>query len=120
VDESAKTAERIRRVLLRRPARGGVDDIMPLDEVEHAYIVAVLHLCRGNQSRTAIRLGIGRSTLLRRIRSLKLRRMLRELEREKVAAAVQKRAAGVSRTRRRSAVRRRRPRVSSRRRGRVS
>lgn len=83
--ESARTAERIRRVLLRRPAREGIDEILPLDEVEHAYIVAALQLCRGNQSLTATRLGIGRSTLLRRIRSLKLRRMLRELDREKAA-----------------------------------
>lgn len=115
VDESTRTAERIRRVLLRRPAREGVDDIMPLDDVEHAYIVAVLHLCRGNQSRTAVRLGIGRSTLLRRIRSLKLRRMLRELEREKAAAKIRQQATRAPRARRLTAARtRKRPRPSLR------
>ncbi len=56
---------------------------MALDKVEAVYIVATLDLLRGNQSLAARRLGIGRTTMRRRIEALRLRSMLREIEREK-------------------------------------
>jgi Nif-specific regulatory protein len=52
----------------------GADDdafltpVRPLREVEEAYVRHVLELCGGNRSEAARRLGIGRNTLLRKIK----------------------------------------------------
>jgi len=81
--EAGETAAKIQRVLLRKPQ--AARDIMGLDKVERAYLIATLDLLRGNQSMTARRLGIGRTTMRRRIHSLKLRGMLKDLERERRA-----------------------------------
>ncbi len=56
------------------PVNGPPDEIFvtglhPLREVEHAYVRHVLSLCGGNRSQAARVLGIGRSTLLRKLRS---------------------------------------------------
>ncbi len=82
--EEAEIAAKIQRVLLRKPQ--AARDIMSLDKVERAYLVATLVLLRGNQSMTARRLGIGRTTMRRRIHALKLRAMLKEIDRERRAA----------------------------------
>ena len=44
-------------------------DVQPLREVEREYILAVLELNGGNQTRTAKQLGIGTATLFRRLKS---------------------------------------------------
>jgi len=61
-------AEDIRRQPLPRPAviPGAV---RTLDEVEKEYILTVLELNGGNQTRTAEQLGIGAATLYRRLKS---------------------------------------------------
>jgi two-component system, NtrC family, response regulator HydG len=46
---------------------GGV--VRPLDEVEKEYIIAVLELNEGNQTRTAKQLHIGSATLYRKLKS---------------------------------------------------
>jgi transcriptional regulator of acetoin/glycerol metabolism len=43
--------------------------VLPLDRIELDYIVAALALCEGNQTLAARRLGIGRSTLLRKLKN---------------------------------------------------
>ncbi|MCB9779378.1 MAG: sigma-54-dependent Fis family transcriptional regulator [Alphaproteobacteria bacterium] len=52
--------------------RPGQDDfrssILPLRDLERAYLQHVLGLCDGNKSEAARRLGIGRNTLLRKLR----------------------------------------------------
>jgi DNA-binding NtrC family response regulator len=58
--------EEIRRTLPRGNA-GGV--VRPLDEVEKEYIIAVLELNEGNQTRTAEQLHIGTATLYRKLKS---------------------------------------------------
>ena len=40
-----------------------------LDEIEREYILAVLELCGGNQTRTAEKLHIGSATLYRKLKS---------------------------------------------------
>ena len=53
----------------RRLRRHGVHGaIVPAKALEHAYILVVLRLCEGNQSQAARLLGIGRTTMLRRVR----------------------------------------------------
>jgi two-component system, NtrC family, response regulator HydG len=50
--------------------RGAVDGVVrPLDEVEKEYIIAVLELNEGNQTRTAEQLHIGSATLYRKLKS---------------------------------------------------
>lgn len=66
------TAERIRTVLGRRPRRHLAPDVFPLRELERDYIATVLARCNWNQSLAARRLGIGRNTLMRKIKSFKL------------------------------------------------
>jgi DNA-binding NtrC family response regulator len=66
------TAERIRTVLGRRPRRHVAPDVFPLRELERDYIATVLMRCKWNQSLAARRLGIGRNTLMRKIKSFKL------------------------------------------------
>ncbi|HEX8110606.1 MAG TPA: sigma-54-dependent Fis family transcriptional regulator [Kofleriaceae bacterium] len=58
--------EEIRHTLPRGTA-GGV--VRPLDEVEKEYIIAVLALNEGNQTRTAKQLHIGSATLYRKLKS---------------------------------------------------
>lgn len=65
---SMVTAERIRAVLGRRPRRRVAPEITPLHQMECDYIFAALARCGGNQSMAARRLGIGRSTLIRKLR----------------------------------------------------
>jgi two-component system response regulator HydG len=55
------------RHTLPRGTTGGV--VRPLDEVEKEYIVAVLALNEGNQTRTAKQLHIGSATLYRKLKS---------------------------------------------------
>jgi len=64
---STITAERIRAVLGRRPRRRLAPEITPLHQMECDYIFAALTRCGGNQSMAARRLGIGRSTLIRKL-----------------------------------------------------
>ena len=106
-------AERVRRILLSRGRPLSISDIVPIDDVERAYIIAVLHMCRGNQSLAARRLGIGRNTLRRRILSLRLRLLVRDIRLERrrgaeQARAVRRPARAPRRPPRRSRVRRRR------------
>lgn len=44
-------------------------EIVPLEEVERRYILKVVEACRGNKSKAARALGIGRKTLYRRLES---------------------------------------------------
>ena len=62
------SAERIRAVLGRRPRRYAAADVFPLRQLERDYIATVLSRCNWNQSLAARRLGIGRNTLLRKIK----------------------------------------------------
>ena len=66
------TAERVRTVLGRRPRRHVAPDVFPLRSLERDYIATVLARCNWNQSLAARRLGIGRNTLMRKIKSFKL------------------------------------------------
>jgi DNA-binding NtrC family response regulator len=68
------SAERVRAVLGRRPRRHAAPDVFPLRQLEHDYIAAVLARCNWNQSLAARRLGIGRNTLMRKIKHYKLDR----------------------------------------------
>jgi DNA-binding NtrC family response regulator len=63
------TIELVRTVLRRLAQRAHSLDVLPLERVESDYIVAALALCDGNQTLTARRLGIGRSTLLRKLKA---------------------------------------------------
>lgn len=67
------TAERIRAVLGRRPRRHAAPDVFPLRQLERDYIAGVLSSCNWNQSLAARRLGIGRNTLMRKIKTFGLR-----------------------------------------------
>jgi two-component system response regulator HydG len=58
--------EEIRHTLPRGTTSGGVRS---LDEVEKEYIIAVLELNQGNQTRTAEQLHIGSATLYRKLKS---------------------------------------------------
>lgn len=68
------SVERIRAVLGRRPRRHAAPDVFPLRQLERDYIAAVLSSCNWNQSLAARRLGIGRNTLMRKIKSFGLGR----------------------------------------------
>ncbi len=70
---SEVTAERIRAVLGRRPRRHAAPDVFPLRQLERDYIAGVLSSCNWNQSLAARRLGIGRNTLMRKIKTFGLR-----------------------------------------------
>jgi len=65
-------AERIQAVLGRRPERYAGADVFPLRQLERVYIATVLTRCNWNQSLAARRLGIGRNTLIRKIKSLRI------------------------------------------------
>jgi DNA-binding NtrC family response regulator len=67
------TPERIRAVLGRRPRRFAAPDVFPLRQLERDYIAGVLSSCNWNQSLAARRLGIGRNTLMRKIKTFGLR-----------------------------------------------
>jgi DNA-binding NtrC family response regulator len=59
----------------RRASRLRAADVLTLDHVECEYILTVVERCNGNRSLAARRLGIGRVTLLRKLRACeKLRR----------------------------------------------
>jgi DNA-binding NtrC family response regulator len=61
------SADRIRTELGARPRRHVAPGIVPLRQVERDYLLSVMQRCGGNQTLAARRLGIGRSTLLRRL-----------------------------------------------------
>jgi two-component system response regulator HydG len=65
----APRIEHLRAVLGRRPREQPMPDVFPLRELERDYIQAVLISCNWNQSLAARRLGIGRNTLLRKIKA---------------------------------------------------
>jgi transcriptional regulator of acetoin/glycerol metabolism len=58
----------VQLVLGRRPHRAAAADILPLKDVECAYLRSALARCGGNRSVAAKRLGISRNTLMRRLR----------------------------------------------------
>ena len=58
--------EEIRQALPRPVAHGGA--VQPLRDVERDYILAVLEINGGNQTRTAKQLGIGSATLYRKLK----------------------------------------------------
>jgi two-component system response regulator HydG len=58
--------EEVRQAFLKPVVNGGA--VQPLGEVEREYILAVLELNGGNQTRTAKQLGIGSATLYRKLK----------------------------------------------------
>jgi DNA-binding NtrC family response regulator len=62
------SAARIRAALGSRPRRHAAHDIQRLRQIERDYIRATLARFDGNQARTANALGIGRGTLVRKLR----------------------------------------------------
>jgi DNA-binding NtrC family response regulator len=78
------TADIIRKALRELTQRAPSLDVLPLERIETDYIVAALALCDGNQTLTARRLGIGRSTLLRKLKAGTPRR---DTRREELPAA---------------------------------
>jgi DNA-binding NtrC family response regulator len=54
------------------------DAVQPLNEIEKEYIIAVMELNGGNQTRTAEQLGIGSATLYRKLKSYGLTRTSRK------------------------------------------
>jgi DNA-binding NtrC family response regulator len=67
--------EEIRQAFPKPVVNGGA--VQPLDEIEREYIIAVLELNGGNQTRTAQQLGIGSATLYRKLKSYGLTRARR-------------------------------------------
>ena len=67
------TAALIRGTLGARPRRKSGLEIVPLEQLKSEYILTALALCNGNQSLAARRLGIGRSTLIRKLRATSAR-----------------------------------------------
>ncbi|HSN54467.1 MAG TPA: sigma 54-interacting transcriptional regulator, partial [Candidatus Sulfomarinibacteraceae bacterium] len=67
--------EEIRQAFPKPVVNGGA--VQPLDEIEREYIIAVLELNGGNQTRTAQQLGIGSATLYRKLKSYGLTRTRR-------------------------------------------
>jgi DNA-binding NtrC family response regulator len=63
------TAELVRRTLRGARRRTAPLEVLPLERIESDYILAALALCDGNQTLAARRLGIGRSTLLRKLKA---------------------------------------------------
>jgi DNA-binding NtrC family response regulator len=68
------TAELVRKTLRTTTRPTTTTDVLPLDRIEYDYILAALALCDGNQTLAARRLGIGRSTLLRKLKTTAHRR----------------------------------------------
>ena len=68
------SADRLRTELGARPRRHVAAGIVPLKQVEREYLLSVMQRCGGNQTLAARRLGIGRSTLLRRLQACGYRR----------------------------------------------
>jgi two-component system response regulator HydG len=68
------SADLVRKTLRRLEQLPPSVDVLPLDRIESDYILAALALCDGNQTLTARRLGIGRSTLLRKLKTTAPRR----------------------------------------------
>jgi DNA-binding NtrC family response regulator len=66
---SVISADRMRTELGARPRRHLAPGIVPLRQVEREYLLSVMQRCGGNQTLAARRLGIGRSTLLRRLQA---------------------------------------------------
>ncbi len=64
--------EEVRQAFPRPVVNAGA--VQPLDEIEKEYIIAVLELNGGNQTRTAEQLGIGSATLYRKLKSYGLTR----------------------------------------------
>jgi two-component system response regulator HydG len=67
--------EEVRQAFSRPVVIGGA--VQPLNEIEKEYIIAVLKLNGGNQTRTAQQLGIGSATLYRKLKSYGLTRARR-------------------------------------------
>jgi DNA-binding NtrC family response regulator len=63
------SVDRVRTELGARPRRHVATGIVPLRQVERDYLVSAMQRCGGNQTLAARRLGIGRSTLLRRLQA---------------------------------------------------
>lgn len=68
------SSDRLRTELGARPRRHLAPGIVPLKQVEREYLLSVMQRCGGNQTLAARRLGIGRSTLLRRLHACGYRR----------------------------------------------
>jgi DNA-binding NtrC family response regulator len=68
--------EEIRQAFPKPVVNGGA--VQPLIEIEKEYIIAVLKLNGGNQTRTAEQLGIGSATLYRKLKSYGLTRTRRK------------------------------------------
>jgi len=66
--------DHLRAVVGRRSRQQPPPDVFPLRDLERDYIHAVLISCNWNQSLSARRLGIGRNTLLRKIKAFGLGR----------------------------------------------
>jgi DNA-binding NtrC family response regulator len=69
VQGGSLTAEVVRKAMRRGSRRELSSEVLPLERIETDYIVAALALCDGNQTLAARRLGIGRSTLLRKLKA---------------------------------------------------
>jgi len=73
--ELADLPEEIRQAFPKPVVNGGA--VQPLSQIEKEYIIAVLELNGGNQTRTAEQLGIGSATLYRKLKSYGLTRARR-------------------------------------------
>jgi len=69
--DRAPTIERVRMALGMRHEGAHAADIRPLARVEADYIATALERCGGNRALTARRLGIGRSTLIRKLKTMR-------------------------------------------------
>lgn len=70
--ELADLLEEVRQAFPKPVMNGGA--VQPLNEIEKEYIIAVLELNGGNQTRTAEQPGIGSTTLYRKLKSYGLTR----------------------------------------------
>lgn len=68
------TATVVQSVLARRPRRRAGAEVAPLQQIEDEYLLASMERCGWNRSLAARRLGIGRNTLLRKLRNLGISR----------------------------------------------
>jgi DNA-binding NtrC family response regulator len=73
--------EEVRQAVRKPVATPGA--VRPLDEIEKDYILAVLSLNGGNQTRTAVQLNIGSATLYRKLKSYGLVRKRRPAGKKK-------------------------------------
>ena len=64
---SVISGDRMRSELGARPRRHLAPGVVPLRQIERDYLLSAMQRCGGNQTLAARRLGIGRSTLLRRL-----------------------------------------------------